>query len=147
PPGAPVNIAIAINRRVPMAFQALGPSLVRVGPDFLDAIRSEFQACRADAIALGDQDFVAHDRGIAGIDAFEQSCPPGIVKEFLPGLRVKAKQAAACEVQSESLAVNCGDNGTRITRKVVPDPPSLLSREFVECDQGSAVAFSIHEVA
>src|SRR5207249_5675610 len=84
-----VEVAIAINRRTPVALHAFVEAFLRVGPHDLVAAGPYLQERAAGTVGLRNKDLVLHYHWIRGVDAFQNSRPPGKVEINGPGGRVE----------------------------------------------------------
>src|SRR5262245_19000106 len=112
PAAAAVNVAIDMDRRVPVAFQPFPTGVVT--PDDVVPTRFEFEQAAAGAVTLGDQDLVADDNGVSRVDALADAVPPRIMELHFPTGRVETEQAATGEMQAERAAVDRRPHRDRI---------------------------------
>src|SRR5690349_8808507 len=104
-----VDVPVVINGRAEMGHERLLVRiLVAVGPERLDARAVEGEGGRAALVALGDQDGVAGDDRVGGDGTLEDAGPPRIVEQNRAGGGVEPDEAAAGEVEADSLAADRG---------------------------------------
>src|SRR5262245_25487840 len=79
PAGAAVKVAVDIDRRIPVRLHRLVTAAI-VLPQNIGFARAGFEQSGARAVRLADKYFVADDDRHAGVDAFQNWRPPGIVE-------------------------------------------------------------------
>src|SRR5262249_22598600 len=141
---AAVQVAAHMNRRHPVGHHTLLASLAGVGPHFLvPAARLQLQKRATDLVALGDEDLVADDDRVAGVDALDKFRPPPVVEVHFPGARLHRQQPAARKEQAQAALADGDDDRRGVAGEFVADLVLDLARVLVERHQGGAVAADV----
>src|SRR5262249_21398035 len=134
PAARAIDVSVNVYGRHPVALHGLVQTPFGIRPNDVRRAGFDFQQGASGTIGLREKDAIADDQRIDGIDALEDTGPPGELKINLAARRLESDQPPAGKYETPAPVVDGRQNRAGIARQLIGNAVADFAGFLVECD-------------